>query len=224
MTSIEGLSDYSLPRRGTRRVKAVGGVARSLSFNGSGPNGDGEYAGNDFRNAYVPGTALNGTGQTVAVLEYSDYFPVDITNYENVVGATIGITNYVPLTNVVVGGSAPGTANNSEVALDIEMAIAMAPKLSRVIVYEKNSVSSSLLNQIATDNLAKQVSSSWLVGNWSSSTATNYDSILKNMAAQGQSYFQSSATATPTRGHSRWTAESPCRRTVHTPPLWAGQP
>ena len=83
VTSIEGLSDYSLPRRGTRRVKAVGGVARSLSFNGSGPNGDGEYAGNDFRNAYVPGTALNGTGQTVAVLEYSDYYKVDITNYEN---------------------------------------------------------------------------------------------------------------------------------------------
>ncbi len=188
VTSIEGLSDYSLPRRGTRRVKAVGGAARSLSFNGSGPNGDGEYAGNDFRNAYVPGTALNGTGQTVAVLEYSDYYKVDITNYENI----IGLTSYVPLTNVVVGSRTPSTSNNGEVALDIEMAIAMAPKLSRVIVYEKNSVSSSLLNQIATDNLAKQVSSSWMVGNWSSSTATNYDSILKNMAAQGQSYFQSS--------------------------------
>jgi len=73
----------------------------------------------------------------VALLEYSDYFPVDITNYENVVGATIGTTNYVPLTNVVVGGTTPDTGNNGEVALDIEMAIAMAPKLSRVMVYEK---------------------------------------------------------------------------------------
>ncbi len=188
VTSIEGLSDYNQPRRADIRVKVP--KVRPLSFNGSGPSQ--EYAGNDFRNAYVPGTALTGAGQTVALLEYSDYFPVDITNYENIVGATIGTTNYVPLTNVVVGGSTPSTANNDEVALDIEMAIAMAPKLSRVIVYEKNTVSSSLLNQIATDNLAKQVSSSWLVGNWSSSTATNYDSILKNMAAQGQSYFQSS--------------------------------
>lgn len=188
VTSIEGLSDYSLPRRATRRVKAA--KVRPLSFNGSGPNQ--EYAGNDFRNAYVPGTALNGAGQMVALLEYSDYFPLDITNYENIVGATVGTTNYVPLTNVVVGSSTPGTANNGEVALDIEMAIAMAPKLSRVIVYEKKSLSSSLLNRIATDNLAKQVSSSWLVGAWSSSTATTYDNILKNMAAQGQSYFQSS--------------------------------
>jgi len=187
VTSIEGLSDYSLPRRATRRVKAA--KVRPLSFNGSGPNQ--EYAGNDFRNAYVPGTALNGAGQTVALLEYSDYFPGDITNYENVVGATVGTTNYVPLTKVVVGGFTPGTGNNGEVALDIEMAIAMAPKLSRVMVYEKNSVSSSLLNRIVTDNLAKQVSSSWLIGAWSSSTATTYDNILKNMAAQGQSYFQS---------------------------------
>jgi subtilase family serine protease len=188
VTSIEGLSDYSLPRRATDRVKAA--KARPLSFNGSGPNQ--EYAGNDFRNAYVPGTALNGAGQTVALLEYADYLKVDVTNYENIVGATVGFTNYVPLTNVVVGGFTPSTNNNSEVALDIEMAIAMAPMLSRVIVYEKTTVNSSLLNQIASDNLAKQVSSSWLVGAWSSSTATTYDNILKNMAAQGQSYFQSS--------------------------------
>jgi len=59
-----------------------------------------------------------------------DYFPVDITNYENIVGATIGTTNYVSLTNVVVGGTTPSTTHNDEVALDIEMTIAMAPKLS----------------------------------------------------------------------------------------------
>ena len=191
VTSIEGLSDYSLPRRATRRVKAA--KVRPLSFNGSGPGQ--EYAGNDFRNAYVPGTKLDGTGQTVALLEYADYFPVDITNYENIVGAIIGTTNYVSLTNVVVGGTTPSTTHNEEVALDIELAIAMAPKLSRVIVYEKSSADSSLLNQIATDNLAKQVSSSWLVGSWSSSTATNYDDILKLMATHGQSYFQASGDA-----------------------------
>jgi subtilase family serine protease len=188
VTSIEGLSDYSLPRRATRRVKAA--KVRPLSFNGSGPGQ--EYAGSDFRNAYVPGATLTGAGQTVALLEYSDYYKVDITNYENIVGATIGTTNYVSLTNVVVGGSTPSTGNNDEVALDIELAIAMAPKLARVIVYEESATSSSLLNQIATDNLAKQVSSSWLVGNWSSSLATTYDGILELMATHGQSYFQSS--------------------------------
>ena len=188
MVSIDGLSDFSLPQPATRKVSAA--KIRPLSFNGSGPNQ--EYLGNDFRNAYVPGTTLNGAGQTVALLEYSSYYKVDVTNYENLVGSIMGFTNYVPLTNVVLSGGTPSTANNDEVALDIEMAIAMAPKLSRVIVYEKRSVSSSLLNQIATDDLAKQVSSSWSVGPWSIMTATNYDAILKEMAAQGQSYFQSS--------------------------------
>jgi len=182
--SVEGLSNFSLPRRADKKISAA--AKSPSSFNGTGPGH--QYAGNDFRNAYVSGTPLNGAGQTVALLEYSDYYMVDITNYENAVGAT----NYVPLTNVVVNGGAPGTSANDEVALDIEMAIAMAPMLSRVIVYEKNSASSSLLNRIATDNLAKQVSSSWMVGSWSSSTATTYDNILKNMATQGQSYFQSS--------------------------------
>ena len=191
VTSIEGLSDYSLPRRATKRVKAA--KVRPLSFNGSGPGQ--EYAGSDFRNAYVPGTALTGAGQTVALLEYSDYYKVDITNYENIVGAVVGTTNYVSLTNVVVGGSTPSTGKNDEVALDIEMAIAMAPKLARVIVYEESATSSSLLNRIATDNLAKQVSSSWLVGDWSSSLATTYDGILELMATHGQSYFQSSGDA-----------------------------
>jgi hypothetical protein len=190
--AIEGLSDFSLPRPAGLKANAV--AARPLSFNGTGPGH--EYMGKDFRNAYVPGTALDGSGQTVALLEYSDYFQVDITNYENAVGAQTGVTNYVPLNNVVVGTGKhpfpPGTANNSEVALDIEMAIAMAPKLSQVIVYEEKSADSAILSQIQGDNLAKQVSSSWMVGNWSSSTAATWDNILMLMAAQGQSYFQSS--------------------------------
>ena len=88
VVTVEGLSDYSLPRHLARKVRAA--KVRPLSFNGSGPNQ--EYAGNDFRNAYVPGTTLNGAGQTVALLEYSDYYKVDITNYENFVGSIVGST------------------------------------------------------------------------------------------------------------------------------------
>ena len=186
--SVEGLNDFSRPRPAGLKLKAP--TARPLSFSGTGPGH--EYAGNDFRNAYVPGTALTGAGQTVAVLEYSDYYKVDITNYENIVGALNNATNYVPLTNVVVGGVVPGIGNNDEVSLDIEMAIAIAPGLSRVMVYEENSADSSVLSQIQSDNIAKQVSSSWTVGPWSSSSATTWDNVLKLMAAQGQSYFQSS--------------------------------
>src|SRR6266446_498475 len=150
----------------------------------AGPGG--YYAGNDFRNAYVPGSALNGAGQAVGLLEFSAYYPSDITNYEN----TIGLTNYVPLNTVVIGHPGPTTANNAEVALDIEVAIAMAPGLSQVIVYEIRSVSpSSILSRMANDNLAKQLSSSWT---WSGGPSTTVDNIFLQMAAQGQSFFQAS--------------------------------
>ena len=191
--NIDGLSDFSLPRPLFKTVKAL--KIRPLSFNGSGPNH--EYMGYDFRDAYVPGTTLNGAGQTVGLLEYSGYYKVDITNYEKLVGKIVGFTNYVPLSNVVLTNDTPPSrdtrSDNDEVALDIEMAISMAPKLSQVIVYEAytNPVT-ALLNRIATDNLAKQVSSSWSFGPWSTATATDFDDILEEMAAQGQSFFQAS--------------------------------
>jgi len=156
---------------------------KAQPLTGSGPGG--YYAGNDFRNAYVPGSALNGAGQAVGLLEFSAYYPSDITNYEN----TIGLTNYVPLNTVVIGHPGPTTANNAEVALDIEVAIAMAPGLSQVIVYEIRSSPSSILSRMANDNLAKQLSSSW---SWSGGPSTTIDSIFQQMAAQGQSFFQAS--------------------------------
>ena len=88
--------------------------------------------------------------------------PSDITNYEN----QAGLPN-VPLQNVLIDcfNGTPG-GNNGEVALDIEMAIAMAPGLSNVIVYEGPNGGNivDMLNRMATDNLAKQISSSWLIG------------------------------------------------------------
>ncbi|MGA2243141.1 MAG: protease pro-enzyme activation domain-containing protein [Verrucomicrobiota bacterium] len=180
VVTVEGLSDYGLPKPLSHRIDPL----KIRPLGGSGPSG--YYAGNDFRNAYAPGTTLNGAGQSVGLLEFSAYYKADITNYEN----TIGLTNYVPLTNVVVGRSAPGTANNDEVALDIEVAIAMAPGLSRVIVYEIKTVSpSSILSRMANDNLAKQLSSSWT---WSGGPNATIDGIFKQMAAQGQSFFQAS--------------------------------
>jgi subtilase family serine protease len=180
VVTVEGLSDYRLPRPLSHKVDPL--KVRALA--GSGPSG--YYAGNDFRNAYVPGTTLTGAGQAVGLLEFSAYYKADITNYQN----TIGRTNYVPLTNVVVGKTAPSTANNAEVALDIEVAIAIAPGLSRVIVYEIKAVNpSSILSRMANDNLAKQLSSSWT---WSGGPSTTVDNILLQMAAQGQSFFQAS--------------------------------
>jgi hypothetical protein len=149
------------------------------------------YLGNDFRAAYVPGVTLNGAGQSVALFELDGYYPADITAYE-----TAAHLPSVALTNVLVdgaGGSA-GTANG-EVALDIDMAISMAPGLSSVIIYEGPSGGATtgnindVLNLMATDNLAKQISSSW---SWDSGPNTTTDQIFLQYAAQGQSFFSAS--------------------------------
>ena len=179
VVTVEGLSDYFIPKPLSHRIDP----SRILPLSGSGPGG--YYAGNDFRNAYAPGTALTGAGQSVGLLEFSAFFPSDITSYED----TIGRTNYVPVTTIVLGHPAPTTANNGEVALDIEVALAIAPGLSQVIVYEIKSGPSSILSRMANDNLAKQLSSSWT---WGGGPSVTIDNIFQQMAAQGQSFFQAS--------------------------------
>jgi hypothetical protein len=49
---------------------------------------------------------------------------------------------------------------DSEQALDIEMAISMAPGLKQVVVYVGKS-DVSIFNQMAADNTSKQLSCSW---------------------------------------------------------------
>ena len=186
---ISGLDNFLIPRPAIVKAKRL----KNESSRGSPAAGSGLaglYAGNDFRAAYAPGVTLNGTGQSVALFELEGYYTNDIIAYENQANLP-----RVALTNVLVdgfGGTPTATDTNGiiEVSLDIEMAIAMATNLSKVIVYEaqNNGVTPvDVLNQIVSDNLAQQISSSWLIGNNAS-----YDTAYKQMAAQGQSFFQAS--------------------------------
>ena len=119
---------------------AVAGRQRGATI-GSGPGGN--YIGNDFRNAYVPGTSLNGSGQNVALVQFDGYYTSDIAAYE-----TLGRTGRIfRLQNVLLDGfsGAPtGNGGEVEVSLDIEMVISMAPALAKVIVYEGNPLISIL--------------------------------------------------------------------------------
>src|SRR5271157_3524107 len=123
---VSGLDNYVLPRPRLRR----GGGGGPRSHTGSGPGG--QFMGNDFRAAYAPGVALDGSGQSVALVEFDTYYTNDILAYETLAGLPS-----VPITNVIVDGfgGPPGTGN-IEVALDIDMALSMAPGLSQVLVYE----------------------------------------------------------------------------------------
>jgi len=184
---ISGLDNYSLPRPHFVAKPLFLEPAASPNA-GSGP--DGTFMGNDFRAAYLPGSTLTGSGQTVGLLQFDGYTASDITYYEN----QAGLTN-VPLQNVLLDGfnGNPSTNNGpTEVSLDIEMTVSMAPGLAGVIVYEAPNPSpfEDILNRMVTDNLAKQLSCSWFLPNGTNDPAA--DQIFQQMAAQGQSFFNAS--------------------------------
>jgi len=188
ISGIIGLNNFHLPR--PLYTRAVVANPSTNHLTGSAPDGSGSYFGSDFRSAYVPGTGLTGTGQTVALFECADYFPSDIATY-----LQLAKLPSVPLTNVLVGGGpaapAAGDGVNVEVALDIEMAICMAPGLSKIIVYEGTNdtpvADAEILTTIATQNAAKQISSSWVI-----TDDPVYATIYTQFAMQGQTFLQAS--------------------------------
>jgi uncharacterized repeat protein (TIGR01451 family) len=196
---ISGLDDFRRPhpnfhlKPGTTpvpletaapKIKSAAAVNPDATT-GSGPQGN--YIGDDFRRAYVPGTTLNGAGQTVALVQFDGYFASDIALYETLAGRP-----NVPLQNVLIdgfSGTPTGNGGEVEVSLDIEMVISMAPAVAKVILYEGNPfnfIPNDVYNQIAVDNSARQVSSSWGGIGGPNLTA---DQIFQEMALQGQTFF-----------------------------------
>jgi subtilase family serine protease len=181
---ITGLNNFIVAHPGARVGRTP---ADDSPGDGSGSAPGNAYWGYDFRNAYVPGVSLNGAGQAVGLFEEDGYYTSDIAAYES----DTGLPN-VPVTNVPVDmfNQTPDDRTNAvlEVTLDIDMAIAMAPGLSRVYVYEgSNDNWLDILKRMQEDNLAKQLSSSWF---FSSDPSGN--TVYNLMAMQGQSFFQCS--------------------------------
>lgn len=183
---ISGLDNFVVPHPASLKIIPAARAATIKPAYGTSPLGT--FMGKDFRAAYVPRVSLNGSNQVVGLLELDGYYTNDITTYESIAGLPS-----VTLSNVLMGGASgtPGNANN-EVALDIEMAISMATNLSKVIVYEgpnpiSNSDIANLLDSMATNNVAKQISCSWIIGD-----DPNFDIKYVQFAVQGQSFFQAS--------------------------------
>ena len=180
MLTVSGLNNYE-QACGSHKLPAN---PSSGTANGTGPFG--MYQGYDFRNAYVPGVTLNGSGQYVGLVEMDGYFTNDITAYETQTGLP-----HVPLIVVPLSGSSGYPDNNTsyigEVSLDIEMVISMAPGLAGLYVFEGNNFD-EVLGSMVTNTAIKQFSSSFF-GYGFDSTGHG---LLQMMAAQGQTFFQAS--------------------------------
>jgi subtilase family serine protease len=191
LLQITGMNNYVLPQSMLRH-NAVASGAEPVNATGSGPAG--EYLPSDIRAAYYGSGPLTGAGQTIGILSFDGYLASDVQLYYS----KTGMTSNVPIKNVLVGGfsgacttvSSPPSAScdDGEQVLDIVNAIGMAPGIKQILFYEGSS-NTEVLNQMATDNVAKVLSSSW---GWNPADAASDDPIFQEFAAQGQSFVSAS--------------------------------
>ncbi len=180
VVDIEGLSDYIKPHPKSVKPAAVNAIPNA----GSSPGGGTSYFGDDFRSAYVPGTTLTGAGQSVGVVELlSIFYTNDIAAYAAAAGG--GRTNILVQTVSLDSYTGTPDKDNRECSLDIEMAMAMAPGLSRILVFE-GSAPNDILSAMAASNTVKNLSCSYGFGFGPSVTT---DGIFQQMSAEGQSFF-----------------------------------
>lgn len=188
---ISGLNNFAIPRPRYVIDKSSATANTIISHVGTGSGPSGNFIGNDFRAAYVPGAPMHGAGQVVGLLQFDGYAASDITYYENLAGLP-----KVTLTNVLIDGATGAPSGNGgevEVSLDIEMVVSMAPLVSKVILYIAPNPSPwpDLLSRMASDNIAKQISCSW-GDNVPGNPDPTSEALFLQMAIQGQSFFNAS--------------------------------
>src|SRR3984957_19310092 len=175
--SISGLDNFVVTKPMDLKLMSLSSALPLVT--GSGPAG--LFIGNDFRTAYAPSVTLTGAGQKIGLVEFDGFNAADVVSNFKAAGLPA-----VPVSTVLLDGfnGAPGSAN-IEVILDIVMAGYMAPGAS-VIVYE-GYYPNDVLNRMATDNTARQLSCSWGYG-----INSTTEQIFKQMITQGQSFFTAS--------------------------------
>jgi hypothetical protein len=181
---ISGLNNLEPPRPIGLNYVQKNNIVRG-NQTGSGP--DDYFLGSDMRAAYAPGTTLTGAGQAVGLFEFGPYNLSDVQAYFSFVNQPLN----VPVVNVLLDGVSPicgEGCDDGEEVIDIEQSISMAPGLSAVIVYE-GSDDTDIFNQMATDNIAKQLSCSF---GFLPADPSSDEPIFEELAAQGQNLFVAS--------------------------------
>ena len=208
ISAVTGLDDASPPtpmihqfrRRALSRIKALvpleeeGPLVQNPGEQGTGPQGG--FAPSDIRTAYgLNGTALDGTGQTIAIIEYgTQYNPKDALRYESQFNLGRQSITYV----LVDGGPTVYEADGpGETNLDIGAQLSMAPKASlRVYLQSASGSNTDAMYAVANDNIAKQLSISYGFGAERTTAALSANQTALNtaytqLAAQGISVYVS---------------------------------
>ncbi|HEX5322743.1 MAG TPA: protease pro-enzyme activation domain-containing protein [Capsulimonadaceae bacterium] len=152
----------------------------------------------DIKAAYSSApVAQDGAGQRVALFELDDYTDNEVAQYEHQYFRLD--RRLAQISRVAVDGGPGGPSGGQgelEVALDIDMNLALAPHAKNIYVYEAPNTAAGIIdeyNQIAVDNKARVVSTSW--GIWEDEFGGSHamqdveNEIFQEMAAQGQSVY-----------------------------------
>jgi kumamolisin len=188
---VAGLEDFERwhPEQASRRASG----ARHVAIGTPCSNPLGGYTPAQIASGYslsTAGGASAGQGQSLALFELSTFQQSDISGYLT----CFGLPRTVAVTVKPVDGGTTDSSGADEVTLDIELQLALAPGAANDYVYEapNTNVGSTLeYNQIAVDDLAANISTSW--GECEPQTSPQFDRleffIFRRMAAQGQSIY-----------------------------------
>ncbi len=199
VSGVVGLDNASL-RHPQLVPKAMPDVSPALDLYAASPNAGpaapaGGFTPDGIKSAYnLSSVPQTGSGEVLGLYELDGYTPSDVTAYENY----YHLPN-IPLQNILVdgfdGNPTPGGDGPGEVTLDIELQAALAPSASKIVVYEAANDGGpgavDTYSQIATDNIAREISTSWgIPERYSGSGVLQAEnSAFRQMAAQGQSIY-----------------------------------
>ena len=136
--------------------------------------------------------AFDGTGQTVALVEFDSFVSTDVSNYLALLGLEPTLINNLSKVDVN-GGVAPGT-NQDEVLLDIDAVLTVAPGASIVVYdapFDGRGSFQAVLNQMLDNNKITIISNSWAYCEDQTTLADvqSIDTIFQNAAAANITVF-----------------------------------
>jgi subtilase family serine protease len=176
-------------------IATAGSCPSAGSSSGTAPNALGGYTVNQQARLYGLAAAwaqgLTGVGQTIGVYELEPYSTGDVHAYFSCYAISPAVSN------VQVDGGSTG-ANGLEATFDVEEAGALAPGASIKVYLGPNNGPGpqDVLTQIADDNAASIVTTSWGSCETDPTNDPNAEQpIFEQMAAQGQTFLAAAGDA-----------------------------
>lgn len=226
LAGIAGLNNLALMHPHLRRPGTIGLTPHApVPISGGGGAGSGPLGGlapNDIKYAYdlntitplygtsaaAPAGALTGAGQNIGLLEFDGYVSSDVALYASTFALPTVLTGTAaPVTNILLGGfgGAPLSVDGqTEVTLDIDMILALAPSPTGIYVYEDDqtvdataplTVFTRMANDLNPNGskapLLQAISCSWGITEdvEDPNIIQGENTLFQQMAAQGQSLF-----------------------------------